>query len=90
MIWPSSSCAFDFHLQSTVMITILTSLIPWFSKTKGNTYDTLLHHPFLFKEIQRRAQEVAATYGMGHYRIKPCNNFQNIVFIVLTTHLFNQ
>ena len=24
-------------------------LIPWFSKTKGNTYATLLHHPFLFK-----------------------------------------
>ena len=23
-------------------------------------------------------------------RIKPCNNFQNIVFVVLTTHLFNQ
>ena len=27
-----------------------TGLIPWFSKTKGNTYATLLHHPFLFKE----------------------------------------
>ena len=26
-----------------------TGLIPWFSKTEGNTYDTLLHHPFLFK-----------------------------------------
>ena len=26
-----------------------TGLIPWFSKTKGNTYATLLHHPFLFK-----------------------------------------
>ena len=25
-----------------------TGLIPWFSKTKGNTYTTLLHHPFLF------------------------------------------
>ena len=24
-------------------------LIPWFSKTEGNTYATLLHHPFLFK-----------------------------------------
>ena len=33
---------------------------------------------------------VCATYGMGHYRIKPCNDFQNIVFVVLTTHLFNQ
>ena len=26
-----------------------TGLIPWFSKTKGNTYATLLYHPFLFK-----------------------------------------
>ena len=26
-----------------------TGLRPWFSKTKGNTYATLLHHPFLFK-----------------------------------------
>ena len=24
-------------------------MIPWFSKTEGNTYATLLHHPFLFK-----------------------------------------
>ena len=28
-----------------------TGLIPWFSKTEGNTYATLLHHPFLFGEI---------------------------------------
>ena len=26
----------------------------------------------------------------GALRIEPCNEFQNIVFIVLTTHLFNQ
>ena len=26
-----------------------TGLIPWFSKTEGNTYATLLCHPFLFK-----------------------------------------
>ena len=36
-----------------------TGLIPWFSKTEGNTYTTLLHHPFLFGENQRSAQEVA-------------------------------
>ena len=36
-----------------------TGLIPWFSKTEGNTYATLLHHPLLFREIQRSAQEVA-------------------------------
>ena len=29
MIWPSSSCAFDIHLQSTVMITIVTGATPW-------------------------------------------------------------
>ena len=26
-----------------------TGLITWFSKTEGNTYAALLHHPFLFK-----------------------------------------
>ena len=26
----------------------------------------------------------------GHERIGPCNDFQNIVFVVPTTHLFNQ
>ena len=36
-----------------------TGLKPWFSKTEGNTYATLLHHPFLFGENQRSAQEVA-------------------------------
>src|SRR3954463_4450002 len=36
-----------------------TGLIPWFSKTEGNTYATLLHHPLLSGEIQRSAQEVA-------------------------------
>ena len=37
-----------------------TGLIPWFSKTKGNTYATLLHHPSLFKGNQHSAQELAA------------------------------
>ena len=36
-----------------------TGLIPWFSKTEGNTYATLLHHPFLFKAKSMHAQEVA-------------------------------
>ena len=31
-----------------------TGLIPWFSKTEVNIYATLLHHPFLFGEIQRK------------------------------------
>ena len=26
----------------------------------------------------------------GALRIEPCNDLQNIVFVVLTTHLFNQ
>ena len=33
---------------------------------------------------------VWATYGTGHLRIEPCNDFQNIVFVVPTTHLFHQ
>ena len=50
-----------------------TGLIPWFSKTEGNTYATLLHHPLLFGEIQRSAQEVArrisgAVAGEAHVR----------------------
>ena len=36
-----------------------TGLIPWFSKTEGNTYATLPHHPFLFKGKPTHAQEVA-------------------------------
>ena len=35
MIWPSSSCAFDLHLQSTVMITIITGLTPWSPSKHG-------------------------------------------------------
>ena len=36
-----------------------TGLIPWFSKTEGNIYATLLYHPFLFKGKPTHAQEVA-------------------------------
>ena len=32
---------------------LLRYLIPWFSKTEGNTYATVLHHPLLFGENQR-------------------------------------
>ena len=28
MIWPSSSCAFELHLQSTIMISIVTGMTP--------------------------------------------------------------
>ena len=31
-----------------------TGLIPWFSKTVGNTYATVVHPPFLFEGIQRK------------------------------------
>ena len=34
-----------------------TGLIPWFSKTEGNTYATMLHHPFLFEGIQRKLEK---------------------------------
>ena len=33
-----------------------TGLIPWFSKTKGNNYATVLHHPFLVEGIQRKLE----------------------------------
>ena len=36
-----------------------TGLIPWVSKTEGNTYATLLHHPFPFQGKPTHAQEVA-------------------------------
>ena len=36
-----------------------TGLIPWLSKTEGNTYTTMLHHPCLFKGKPTHAQEVA-------------------------------
>ena len=50
-----------------------TGLIPWFSKTEGNTYATLLHHHFLFKEIQRSAQEVAL---VSVYSVAFVSNYQ--------------
>src|SRR6187401_3468228 len=34
-----------------------TGLIPWFSKTKGNTYAIVLHHPFLFEGIQHKLEK---------------------------------
>ena len=34
-----------------------TGLIPWFSKTDGNTYATLLHLPLLFEGIQRKLEK---------------------------------
>ena len=50
-----------------------TGLIPWFSKTEGNTYATLLHHPFLFKGKPTHAEEVAPLCciipsSLGKYR----------------------
>ena len=55
--WLRGSCLFV-QVLGTCMLPP-TRLIPWFSKTEGNTYATLLHHPFLFKGNQRSAQEVA-------------------------------
>ena len=34
-----------------------TGLIPWFSKTEGNTYATVLHDPFLFEGIQGKLKK---------------------------------
>ena len=53
-----------------------TGLIPLFSKTKGNTYTTVLHHPFLFKEKPTQAQNIArrisgAVVGEVFAQVKP-------------------
>ena len=45
--WLRGSCLFVYVRGTSVEPP--TGLIPWFSKTEGNTYATLLHHPFLFK-----------------------------------------
>ena len=37
-----------------------TGLIPWFSKTKGNTYATIAASPFPLQGKQTQAQDVAA------------------------------
>src|SRR6187401_929408 len=34
-----------------------TGLIPWFYKTEGNTYATVMHLPFLFEGIQRKLEK---------------------------------
>ena len=55
-----------------------TGLIPWFSKTEGNTYATLLHHPFLFKGKPMHAQEVARRISRavaGDIRAKSSQDF---------------
>ena len=36
-----------------------TGLIPWFSKTKGNTYDTIAASPFPLQGKPTQAQDVA-------------------------------
>ena len=38
-----------------------TGLIPWFSKTKGNTYATIAASPFPLQEKPTQAQDVAKT-----------------------------
>ena len=58
-------------------------MVPWFSKTEGNTYATLLHHPFLFKEIQRSAQEVAVWQGQED--VEPLQNAKDKDWLKLKT-----
>ena len=47
MIWPSSSCAFDLHLQSIVMISIVTDMTPW--SPSSPTWHHDLHHLDLYQ-----------------------------------------
>ena len=50
-----------------------TGLIPWFSKTEGNTYANLLHHPFLFKgkptQCSRGSTHLFYKGFMPHYNV---------------------
>ena len=47
--WVLRCCYLCAGAVYVVLLGSPTGLIPWFSKTEGNTYATLLHHPFLFK-----------------------------------------
>ena len=49
MIWPSSSCAFDLHLQSTIMISIVTGMTPWSPSLPAWHHD--LHHLNLYQRV---------------------------------------
>ena len=45
-----------------------SGLIPWFSKTEGNTYATLLHHPFLFKGKPKQCSRGSKKDFWCHFR----------------------
>ena len=42
-----------------------TGMIPWFSKAEGNTYSTLLHHPFLFKKKTYASSRGSKNQGLN-------------------------
>src|SRR5215216_1678331 len=47
-----------------------TGLIPWFSTTEGNTYSTLLHHPFLFKGKPNASSRASTCINICFYTAK--------------------
>ena len=59
-------------------------MIPWFSKTEGNTYATLLHYPLLFGENQCSAQEVAG--NEEELSIQPISSIRSSKRKVEPTH----
>ena len=62
---PSLGCYVD---NGSIPLKILFTSV---SKTKENTYATLLHHPFLFGENQRCPQEVVGEYKLYHSAWEP-------------------
>ena len=73
-----------------------TGLIPWFSKTEGNTYATLLHHPFLLKgkltqcsrgSMERATDllEIIHTDVCGPMNIEACGGYR--YFLTFTDDL---
>ena len=52
-----------------------TGLIPWFSKIEGNTYATLLHHPFLFKGKPTQCSRGSMIHDRSLNKKHDCNDF---------------
>ena len=64
-----------------------TGLIPWFSKTEGNTDAALLHHPFLFKEKLTQCSRGSMHYYNCNVKfwkiLEGSSQSNNILFIII-------
>ena len=65
MIWPSSSCAFDLHLQSTIMISIVTDMTPWSpsSWSLSTCHHMVVSPTIAFATILSHSDKVKQLYG---------------------------